>query len=217
RVRGMTPAAPPRVVVLAAVVVALDQITKLVGLGRLAPGVPIVVIDGFLSLTLVLNPGLAFGLLASVPAEWRWVVALLSVGALVILVQVALRVLPRGRWPDHGAIGLLFGGAVGTLIDRARLGALVASVAAYYRVRPRPRRRRGPEGRGTARGRRARRGGNPAPRPRGARSGARRAGHCLRGRAGPRPGEARRCRRPSRRRSRARHARRRAAGPRARG
>src|SRR5439155_1046075 len=84
--------------------VELGQITKLIVLGRLEPGVPIRVIDGFLSLTLVLNPGLAFGLLASVPAEWRWVVALLSVGALVILVQVALRVLPRGRWPDHGAI-----------------------------------------------------------------------------------------------------------------
>ena len=114
-------------------IVALDQITKLIVLGRLEPGVPIRVIDGFLSLTLVLNPGLAFGLLASVPAEWRWVVALLSVGALVILVQVALRVLPRGRWPDHGAIGLIFGGAVGNLIDRARFGAVVDFVDVYYR------------------------------------------------------------------------------------
>src|SRR2546430_6702289 len=35
--------------------------------------------------SLVLNPGLAFGLLASVPTEWRWIVALLSVVALMIL------------------------------------------------------------------------------------------------------------------------------------
>src|SRR2546425_3384092 len=35
RVRGMTPAAPTRVAVLAGVVVALDQITKLIVLGRL--------------------------------------------------------------------------------------------------------------------------------------------------------------------------------------
>src|SRR3989441_2248750 len=129
----MTPAAPTRVAVLAGVVVALDRSTKLIVLGRLEPGVPIRVIDGFLSLTLVLNPGLASGLLASVPAEWRWVVALLSVGALVILVQVALRVLPRGRWPDHGAIGLIFGGAVGNLIDRARFGAVADFVDVYYR------------------------------------------------------------------------------------
>ena len=113
--------------------VGLDQVTKLVALDRLAERAPVHVIDGFLALTLVRNPGLAFGLLAGIPAGWRWVVALLSVGALVILVRVALRVLPRGGWPDHGAIGLIFGGALGNLIDRARFGAVVDFVDVYYR------------------------------------------------------------------------------------
>ena len=129
----MTPAASTRVAVLAGVVVVLDQITKLIALGRLEPGAPIRVIDGFLALTLVLNPGLAFGLLGSVPARWRWVAVLLSVVALVILVRVAVRVLPRGGWLDHGAIGLIFGGAVGNLIDRARFGAVVDFVDVSYR------------------------------------------------------------------------------------
>ena len=129
----MTWPAATRVAVLAGVVVVLDQITKLIALARLVPGVPVPVIDGFLALTLVLNPGIAFGLLASMPTEWRWLVALLSLVALVILVRVALRILPYGGWADHGAIGLIFGGAVGNLVDRARFGAVVDFVDIHYR------------------------------------------------------------------------------------
>ena len=114
-------------------VLILDQLTKVWALQGLAPGRPVPVIDGFFSLTLVMNPGLAFGILASVPTGWRWVVALLSVVALVILVQVALRILPRGGWPDHGGLGLIFGGAIGNLIDRARFGAVVDFVDVHYR------------------------------------------------------------------------------------
>ena len=53
-------------------------------------------IDGFFSLTLVMNPGLAFGMLAGVPTAWRWLVALLSIGALAVLATVGLRMLPGG-------------------------------------------------------------------------------------------------------------------------
>ena len=129
----MTRPAFSRIAVLAGVVVVLDQITKLIALARLVPGAPVRVIDDLLALTLVLNPGLAFGLLASVPTEWRWIVALLSLVALVILVRVALRVLPRGGFADHGAIGLIFGGAIGNLIDRARFGAVIDFVDVHYR------------------------------------------------------------------------------------
>ena len=129
----MTRPATTRVAVLAGVVVVLDQITKLIALARLVPGATVRVIDDVLALTLVLNPGLAFGLLASVPTEWRWIVALLSLVALVILVRVALRVLPRGGFADHGAIGLIFGGAIGNLIDRARFGAVIDFVDVHYR------------------------------------------------------------------------------------
>ena len=100
------------VLVLAGAVVVLDQITKAIALAHLAPGLPVVVLDRFLSLTLVMNPGLAFGLLGTVPPAWRWVVAALSLVALLVLARVALRVLPTGGWPARRAIGLIFGGAV---------------------------------------------------------------------------------------------------------
>ena len=54
------------VLLLAGAIVVFDQVTKLAALDRLQLGVPISVIDGWLSLTLVLNPGLAFGLLVGV-------------------------------------------------------------------------------------------------------------------------------------------------------
>jgi signal peptidase II len=121
------------VLLLAGAIVVLDQITKVIVLERLALGVPVPVVDGLLSLTLVLNPGLAFGLLGGVPSAWRWVVAALSLVALAVLVRVALRVLPDGGWLGCLAIGLIFGGAVGNLIDRARFGAVVDFVDVYWR------------------------------------------------------------------------------------
>jgi len=121
------------VVAIAAAVVILDQIVKLIALDGLAPGVPVDVVPGLVALTLVRNPGLAFGLLSGIPAGWRWVVGLLSLLALAVLLRVALRVLPRGGWREQTAIGLIFGGAVGNLIDRTRFGSVVDFVDVYFR------------------------------------------------------------------------------------
>jgi len=121
-----------RVFLLAGAVVVLDQITKAVALSRLALGVPVSLLDNLLALTLVMNPGLAFGLLGGVPRSWRWVVAAVSVIALIVLVRVALRVLPAGGRISTVAIGLVFGGAVGNLIDRARFGAVVDFVDVHW-------------------------------------------------------------------------------------
>ena len=123
----------PVIVVIAVVVVVLDQLTKLAVLDRLAPGAPVTVVPGLVALTLVMNPGLAFGLLAGVPEGWRWIVVPLSLLALLVLLRVALRILPSGGWRERSAIGLVFGGAVGNLIDRARFGAVVDFVDVYIR------------------------------------------------------------------------------------
>lgn len=121
------------VLVIAGTVVVLDQITKAMALAQLVPGIPIHLVDGFLALTLVMNAGLAFGLLGGLPSTWRWVVALLSIIALIILGRVALRVLHDGGWVTRISVALIFGGAVGNLIDRARFGAVVDFVDVHYR------------------------------------------------------------------------------------
>lgn len=123
-----------RVVAIAGTVVMVDQITKVIARSLLAPMVPVTVIDGLVAFTLVWNRGLAFGLLAGLPTEWRWVVAFLSLIALGILARVALRLVPAGGWPDVLAIGLIFGGAVGNLIDRAWFGAVIDFIDVYWRA-----------------------------------------------------------------------------------
>jgi signal peptidase II len=117
---------------LAAVLIVLDQLTKAVALARLLPGVPVEVTP-WLSLTLVMNRGLAFGILGGVPPGWRWTVGVLSVAALVVLARVALKILPTHGWPGTVAVGLIFGGAVGNLIDRLRWGAVVDFVDVHWR------------------------------------------------------------------------------------
>jgi signal peptidase II len=119
--------------VTALAVLVLDVVTKHLALERLAPGRPVPVIDGFFSLTLVMNPGLAFGMLAGTPAGWRWLVALLSIGALAVLAVVGLRMLPTGGRLTPLALGLIVGGAVGNLIDRGRFGAVVDFLDFYWR------------------------------------------------------------------------------------
>ena len=121
------------VVALGGIILILDQATKWIALRHLPPGVPRSVIDGFFSLTLVMNPGLAFGMLGGVPLGWRWLVALLSIGAMGVLAAVATRLLPEGGRASAIAVGMIFGGAAGNLIDRARFGAVVDFLDFYWR------------------------------------------------------------------------------------
>jgi signal peptidase II len=122
-----------RIAVTAVLVVILDQVTKAIALERLSPGMPVPVVDGFVSLTLVLNPGLAFGMLAEIPPAWRWIVALLSLGALAVLLVLIGRLLPTGGATTACGLGLVVGGAVGNLIDRVRFGAVVDFLDVYWR------------------------------------------------------------------------------------
>jgi signal peptidase II len=118
---------------LAGAILVADQITKWWALRSLRFGVPVAVIDGVFSLTLVMNPGLAFGMLSGMPESLRWTVGLLSVGAIVVLAVLAARMLPTGGAWTRVALGLIFGGAAGNLIDRVRFGAVVDFLDFYWR------------------------------------------------------------------------------------
>lgn len=111
----------------------LDQIIKLWALARLHPAVPIPVLDDVFHLTLVFNPGVAFGFLSSVEPAWRWLVGGLSLVALAVLGSLAVRLLPDGNWFTALALGLIFGGAVGNLFDRVRFGAVVDFLDFHWR------------------------------------------------------------------------------------
>lgn len=114
------------------VIVLIDQAAKALVLRRISPGVPIDVIEGVVALRLGLNPGLDLGLVAGLDGTWRSVIALLSITAVTVLARVAYRT-TSGSVARLG-IGLVFGGAVGNLIDRARFGAVVDFVDVYWRT-----------------------------------------------------------------------------------
>lgn len=119
---------PPPGLGLAAVVtmliVALDQLTKyiVVQVLQLDRIQEIEVLDPWLNLRMAWNQGVNFGLFASDHNTARWVLIAI---ALAVCVWVAIwlwRIRP-GRFAQIAA-GLLIGGALGNVIDRATYGAV---------------------------------------------------------------------------------------------
>ncbi|HPK54319.1 MAG TPA: signal peptidase II [Smithellaceae bacterium] len=109
----------------AAVIVALDQITKAAISSRFSINESYEVIGGFFNLVYVLNPGAAFGFLANVSAAFRYI---FFIGITIIAIALIIYYLVKNR--SGGVIialslTLIFAGAVGNLIDRIRFGAVV--------------------------------------------------------------------------------------------
>jgi len=100
------------VAILAAAVLAADQITKTLALANLTENVPVPVLGDALIFVLVFNPGAAFSLGEGV--TWIFTIALALV-AVVIGWLVVTRVRSR-RWTI--VLGLLLGGVLGNLTDR---------------------------------------------------------------------------------------------------
>ncbi|HEU4464305.1 MAG TPA: signal peptidase II [Gemmatimonadota bacterium] len=95
----------------AAVVYALDRMTKLWVEAALAGRPPIEIVPGVLSFNYTTNSGGAFGLGRSAP----WVFAGATVLVSVVIVFVSFRL---DRRPLALALGLILGGALGNLTDR---------------------------------------------------------------------------------------------------
>lgn len=107
----------------AALVIALDQLTKWLVLRAFAPGARTVVIPNWFDLTLAFNKGAAFSFLAGAGGWQRWFFVGVAVAATLFILYLLMR---------HGgqrlfAFGLasILGGAVGNLIDRLARGQVV--------------------------------------------------------------------------------------------
>jgi signal peptidase II len=103
-------------------IVAIDVVTKAIAVNELIPArVPHDLVGNWLRLTLVYNPGAAFGL--HVGEYSRWVFTALTIGALLILGRLYITA-PRCDRARVSALALVCGGAIGNLIDRLRPGSL---------------------------------------------------------------------------------------------
>ncbi|HWI63751.1 MAG TPA: signal peptidase II [Symbiobacteriaceae bacterium] len=115
-------------IVVAVLVVVLDQLTKWLVSSRLEMFAEHPVIAGFFSFQYVRNPGAAFGMLHN--QRWFFVaVALAAVGGMLYYLRQ-----PEGKkglvpW----ALGLLMGGALGNMIDRVLYGEVVDFFLFYWK------------------------------------------------------------------------------------
>ena len=108
--------------IVAAAVVALDQLSKWWILDRVMQPIPHVVeVTPFFNLVLVWNYGVSFGTFASGAAYMPYV---LSAIAVVITVSLLFWLRQAERRLVALAIGLIIGGAAGNVVDRLRFGAV---------------------------------------------------------------------------------------------
>ena len=101
----------------------VDQASKQLMLGYLLKaGATVPIIEGFFRLVVVWNRGVSFGLMSSGKAALPpWV---LSAVAVAVCIALFLWLRRTDRVLTAWGIGLVMGGAIGNVIDRARWGAV---------------------------------------------------------------------------------------------
>lgn len=100
-----------RLLLAAAAVVGVDQVTKQLALDNLSGGETIAVIDGILTFRLAFNSGGAFGVLQGLPGLF-----LVATFLVVIVILLSVRRLEDPRWVIP--LGMILGGGLGNLYDR---------------------------------------------------------------------------------------------------
>ena len=108
-------APPPRrlrlLLTIAAVVLVLDIVTKVLAVRLLTPGQPVSIIGDTVTWTLVRNSGAAF----SMATGYTWVLTLVATGVVLGIIWMGRRLV--SPWWALG-LGMILGGAMGNLIDR---------------------------------------------------------------------------------------------------
>ncbi|MEE3063090.1 MAG: signal peptidase II [Actinomycetota bacterium] len=108
------PSAPRRLRLLlsvAAVVLALDVVTKVLAVRLLPPGQPVSIIGDTVTWTLVRNSGAAF----SMATGYTWMLTLIATGVVLGIFWMGRRLV--SPWWAVG-LGMILGGATGNLVDR---------------------------------------------------------------------------------------------------
>lgn len=96
---------------VAAVVLVLDVLTKVLAVRFLTPGQPVSIIGDTVTWTLVRNPGAAF----SMATGYTWGLTLVATAVVVGIIVMGRRLV--SPWWAIG-LGMILGGALGNLVDR---------------------------------------------------------------------------------------------------
>jgi signal peptidase II len=118
---------------LAGGILVVDQVTKALVSAALRLHESRPIIPRFLSLTLVHNTGAAFGILAGERSPLRsGFFLVVSVVAMGVVLWLLWRLRPEKK-VEAVALSLIFGGAVGNVIDRIRFGKVIDFIDVFYR------------------------------------------------------------------------------------
>lgn len=115
-------------------VLILDQVTKYFASTGLMLGEPVSVLPGIFNLTLVYNPGAAFGMFGNYPDVFRrialWGVSFI---ALLVVLRFMLNEAKDDKISQYALVGIL-AGALGNIIDRLRFDAVVDFLDFYWKT-----------------------------------------------------------------------------------
>jgi signal peptidase II len=114
---------------LSLLVVLLDQASKRLLEGTIAPFQPVPVVPSF-NLLLTYNPGISFSFLQLPGAVQRWPLSIFTLIVLVLLVRW-MRSVPKERSLLLAGIAMVIGGAAGNLIDRVLRGEITDFIQLY--------------------------------------------------------------------------------------
>lgn len=118
---------------IAGFVILFDQMTKYFTMAYFAPGEYLTVLPGFFNFVHVHNPGGAFGFLAG-QADWiRKAVFLFASGCASALVFYLYFKTPPSHLWLKAAFAMIFGGAIGNIIDRVRFGYVIDFLDVYWK------------------------------------------------------------------------------------
>ena len=114
----------------ALILVLLDQYAKYLAVEHIKPGSSIPVLP-FFSLVLTYNTGAAFSFLAGAAGWQRWFFVFIALVASIRIVWM-LHKHRRNAFLCFG-LALILGGAIGNVIDRLTVGAVVDFILVYWR------------------------------------------------------------------------------------
>jgi signal peptidase II len=104
---------------IAAAIVILDRLTKVLIKAHFTESDTLTVIPGWFNIVHTENPGIAFGMLANASGAWRDIVLIgFSAAVLIAIATVLLRASTQVDAWLRTALGLILGGAFGNLYDR---------------------------------------------------------------------------------------------------